>query len=36
LKADYSFKPGRMIRVKGKGQVLTYLLLGKPGKPRSS
>jgi adenylate cyclase len=27
LKTHYSFKPGRMIRVKGKGQVLSYLML---------
>jgi adenylate cyclase len=29
LRGSYSFKPGRVIRVKGKGEVLTYLLLGK-------
>ncbi len=29
LKPDYKFKRGKMIRVKGKGQVLSYLLLGK-------
>jgi class 3 adenylate cyclase/CheY-like chemotaxis protein len=28
LKSQFSFKPGRMIRVKGKGQVLSYLLVG--------
>jgi len=28
LQNHYSFKPGRVIRVKGKGEVLTYLLLG--------
>jgi class 3 adenylate cyclase/CheY-like chemotaxis protein len=27
LKSRFSFKPGRMIRVKGKGQVLSYLLV---------
>ena len=27
LKEDYSFKPGRVIKVKGKGEVMTYLLL---------
>jgi class 3 adenylate cyclase len=29
LKEDYSFKPARVIKVKGKGEVLTYLLLGR-------
>ena len=32
LRRGYSFKPGRVIRVKGKGEVLTYLLLGKTGR----
>jgi len=32
LRARYTFKPGRVIRVKGKGQVLTYRLLSKGGK----
>ena len=29
LRDRYTFKPGRVIRVKGKGEVLTYLLLRK-------
>jgi len=29
LRGAYTFKPGRVIRVKGKGEVLTYLLLCK-------
>lgn len=29
LKENYSFKPGRVIQVKGGGEVLTYLLLGR-------
>lgn len=35
LRKDFSFKTGRLSRVKGKGEVLTYLLLGKlqPRKP---
>ena len=31
LKSEYRFKPGKLIRAKGKGQVLSYLLLGKKG-----
>src|SRR5206468_12767426 len=29
LRHRYSFKPGRVIRVKGKGAVLSYQLLGR-------
>src|SRR5204863_2419046 len=29
LKSEYSFRPGKLLRVKGKGQVLTYVLLGR-------
>jgi len=29
LQKAYSFQPGRVIRVKGKGEVLSYLLVGK-------
>jgi len=29
LRETHNFKPGRVIRVKGKGEVLTYILLGK-------
>ncbi len=29
LRDEYSFQPGRVIRVKGKGEVLSYRLLGK-------
>src|SRR5882724_2152531 len=33
LRGAYTFKPGRVIRVKGKGEVLTYLLLCKSPSP---
>ena len=31
LSGRYSFKPGQVIRVKGKGEMLSYILLGKTG-----
>jgi class 3 adenylate cyclase len=29
LSGDYALEPGQVIRVKGKGEVLSYLLRGK-------
>jgi class 3 adenylate cyclase len=31
LKSEYNFKPGKLVRVKGKGQVVSYFLLGRKG-----
>jgi class 3 adenylate cyclase/CheY-like chemotaxis protein len=33
LRRSYSFKPGRAVRVKGKGKIVGHLLVGKKGAP---